>query len=786
MTSYSLILQKFNTEFRNGASFTGAPSDFSIDLKANVGEVVKLTQTIDISVTVNPLEIQTITYNATADATYGEFIGTGIDFLNEGLYADAVLHVTWGGNAPVSVTVQYVTGTGLNTIKVTKANLIAAGIVDGEIRTDFKFRLTSVPDTLIYKYGLNKNDYTGTSYTSWYDSNIQGYYISNLTTSLQTMTRIGTGVKSWDLSTIQAKFDSTSGTYFHRYTVEHVFKVPHYVVGEYGNIYDNTSPSRFSGTASIRYDNGWFFGGTKLGEFIKVELKGMPGNVGYFYESYNGYANNYLVQNVLISNIDNSGVLESSVLNTVTFQIKKNSAGNFSASSKVILYHSKLPIETEYQNKTTVWDTLWIYERQITTDTIGPVSGTIITNFEVTVNADPTILDVTAEIQYTTDQQALILNGSNYLLWVSVGYEGAINPDDRVAIPVSLGQFSKSLDVPGLITAAGSKFYEPYDSPYTNGMDTITGFDGDVLRAQLNITKLSNPVGAKAEISVSKVEFKIITTDGDQEGELLNVNIPLGSLQFVNVAGYRHQILNSNVPGALNMPQSLSINRLQAFCTIPVGASPTQDIEFTIGFQTPWRDWIVNNSIPNELYNVALPNNNKNFKTSNYSNASGFEIFAVWDVTIKVGDVETIYRKETFESLITDFDTSGSAGFSAAISYFTSSGQVYNLFNNENVLIVAEFTHALGTITKANIEGYIWIERDGSSEEPFYLHTSLDTNMPNSPLTPSNTLALGNTTFVEYSSTNNKVTLFCYTNKNNIQDGVNYNVYARIKNKTVL
>lgn len=785
MTNYSIIAQRFNTEFRNGSTFATNPTtDFSVDLKANVGELCKLTQTIEISVTVNPDEIQTIQYNATSDATYGEFVGTGINFMTQGLYTGAVLDVTWGGGPAVSATVSIISGPGYNTLKVTKANLTTAGIVDGDIRTDFKFRLTSVPDTLIYKYGLNKNDFTGTNYTSWFDNNIQGYYISNLTTSLQTMTRIGLGIKSWDLSTVQAKFDSTSGTYFHQYTVEHTFRIPHYVEGEYENINDGTSPDRFLGTASIRYDNGWFFGGTTLGEYIKVEIKGGPGNVGYFKESFNGYANNYAIQNVAISNADNSGVLEGTVVNTLTFQIKKNSAGNFSSSSKVILYHSKLPTQTEYQNKTTDFSTLWIFESLVTTETAAPVSGTIITNFNITLNADPTILDVTADIQYTAAQQSLIFNGSNYLTWISVGYEGAMNPDDRVALPVDLDQFSKDLDVPGLITGATVTFFEPFEF-YTGvrGITTWTGFDGDLGGTNFEVVRDTSIYSA-----ITKVQFKIISTNGTDEMELLAIDVPIGKVQVVELGSEFYQILNTNTPGSFTLPTNTLLNRIVGETTVPSAPTGSQTYNFRLGFQTPWRDWIFNNTVPNDLYDVTIPQNNQNYKTSNYSNVDGYEVFAVWEATATTqAGVSTITRKLTAESNVTDFDTAGSAGFSGVVKVYTPSVvQTTDLSPYENRIIVVDFPHALGTITKANLEGYIWIERDGSSEPPWFLHSSLDFTKLGHPLLPTDTESTGNTQFVEVRSINNLVQLICQTDHNQIQDGVTYNIYGRLKNKTIV
>lgn len=784
MTEYKVIFQEFRNEFRNGSNFLTDPTDFSVDLKTNAGELNQVIQTVQIHVIINPDEIQLIQFNTTADATYGEFVGTGVNFINEGLYTGAVIDVFWSGVGPISTTVQLITGPGFNTIRVVKAALITAGITDGQVGTDFIFRLTSYPDVLVYKYGLNALGSTGTNYTGWYDLNEQAYFITNLTTSLQTMTPVGLGIISWNLSSVQAKKDGTVSTYFHQYTVEHIFRVPQYVEGEYTDIFAGTSPNRYIGTNTIAYDNGWFFGGTTAGNNIKAEIKGGNGNVGFYRESYNGFANNFEILNVAITNADNSGVFEGTVVNTVTFQVK-NYAANFTSTSKLIIYHSKLPTVTEYENKPTAWATIWMFESLSTVASASPVSGTIITNFNTTVNADPTLLDVTADIQYTTDQQALILNGSNYLLWVSAGNLGALNPDNRVSLPVSIGAFSKNLDIPGLITSAQVDFYEFFDNSLADPRANWTGFNGDVGRTSLSIDKLSNIVDARTTYSISKVEFKIFATDGTLTGELLNINVPLGPPQFINSNGYKHQIINSDVPGGFNMPQTLAINRMVATSTIPPSASPTQAAFFRIGFQTPWRDWLYNASIPYEFYDTAFTNNNQNYKTSNYSNVNGFEVWAAWYVTMLVGGIETIYEILPPESNVYDFDTNDGT-FTATTTYYDQVGNLTNnLYIDQNVLIKMDFVHALGTITLADIEAYMWIERDGSSVQPSFLHSSLDLTDPLNPLEPSQEVSGTNIQFVEIVSANNLVTIYCRTNRDNLQAGVTYNTYGRIKNKTV-
>jgi len=794
MTSYSILEQRFNDEWNNGFDFSTNPTTvYTTDLQGNVGDRIQLTQQIQISVSVNPDQIQTMTYYPTADATYGEFVATGINFMSQGMYVGAVINVDCGIFGVQSCTVGLLYGSGYNKIKVTKANLITAGMTTETTRTDFRFRLTSVPDAMLYKYGINPNGFAGINYTSWFDSCTQGYYISNLTGSLQDMTRIGLGIKSWDLSeSIQGRYDGTVSTYNFQYTVVHQFRIPFYIDGEYDNIFQQTSPDKFIGTASVTYDNGWFWGGNTVGEYIKAELKGGIGQVGYFWENFNGLANNYEVQNVAISNADNSGVLEGTVANTVTFQVKKNN-GNWNAGvDKLIIRHSKLPTETEYANKTEIFDDIWIFDQVAQLEGAAAGTGTdVITVCTVDINADPTLLDVSFVATYDTGEQARIFDSSNYLIFVTAGVDPAAG-NDRVTLPVDLNQFSKNLDISGLITGVDVEFFEPFEAfGGSRRLSSWTGWNGDLGGCKATVTRAAYAPIVGLNNKITKAEFKIFTTNGTDTAELLSINVPIypnpsGIFSQVTVLGYAHQIINTSVTAGFNLPANEDLNLLQASSTIPVIASASQVMTFYVGFQTPWRDWIQNLNIPNSFYDNAYPQNNQNYKTSNYSNVDSFEVFAAWDFTVTtLSGISTVYRKLTFESNIANFDTSG-GGYTGSTLYYDESNQLtQNIFIDQTVRIEISFAHSSGTITLANIEGYIWIERDGSDQASWFLHTSKDwTNVLN-PLTPSDTLNTGNYQYVEVVSSNNLIKLICYTNRDNLQDGVNYNIYGRIKNKTL-
>jgi hypothetical protein len=144
------------------------------------------------------------------------------------------------------------------------------------------------------------------------------------------------------------------------------------------------------------------------------------------------------------------------------------------------------------------------------------------------------------------------------------------------------------------------------------------------------------------------------------------------------------------------------------------------------------------------------------------------------------GGINTDYELYSDSSTIADFDTNGGT-FTAITKLYDESGDLTdNVFTDQTIKIEIEFTHALGVLSKSDLWGRIWIEQENATGNPSDLSTHKDFTNPLSPIMPSDTLVTGNTTLVEIVSVNNLVTLICFTNKDNIVDGVNYNIYGRL------
>ena len=787
-SDFNTISKEFLSQFVNGPNFTLDLLNTTARPQFNEGSIGKIIETISLSITVNPFASVSMKFQETADATFGILMSPSLNFIDEGLWAGALVDVEFDNQTVTGLQIGIISGPNYLNLQIEKAALIAAGMFDGETRTDIVIKLTSAPKVLNYKYGLNPLDLNTPNYQSPFDSNEQSYYVFDIPNSPSTVPMIWSGSQiGVDLGSVIITFDGTVGTYNHEYTLQHVFKVPYYFEGEQDNLKNQIVPFRHAGTKSLKYGNGFFFGGTTSNYSAIFEDVGGTnpgaGNIGYPGESFNGGINNYEIEDLVITNSSATGKLEATETNTVTFGLRKNNA-IWAVGQKVILTHSKLAISLEYQNQTTPYNTIWIFENLGQDEGIAPVSGTVITNFEFNIDGgDPNLMNVTADIVYTSPQQVLISSQADYWLEVTVGDETlTAELMDRVNLTVDQNKYSKNLDVPLLITAPTMKFF-PSWSGYAGAkfFKDFTGGDGDLWGGEYAWTQ-STVLGAK----INKAVFKVIAEDGSgNKFTLLSKNFNLGALDVFDDGTYEYQIINTNFLDVFNLPTSEPLNHIIASILIPIGLpSTTQTALFRIAFQTPWQEWIENLTVDNVFYDNTLPNNNKNQKTSNYSGVSGYEIYGILTLNVENNvnpEQATVYNLYSDASTILKFDDVGWVGFTSTFRYIDENGDpTLNLLKSQNVRIEIDFDHALGIIILADLKGFIWIEPENSTAQPWFLSTEKDYTDGLNPLQPTDTLVTGNTQFVEMVSIAGKVTLICQTNRDNLTSGVIYKVRGRL------
>lgn len=786
MNNFYIESQKFYNQFRNGQNFSLNLTEYTDNITGNVGEIQKVVTELTTSTEVYASDFGSVTYTELTSQGQFEFSGS---WFNEGISVGATIQIEWDGNT-VEETVISSNGSLGNTLRTTKVNL--GSLLDGA-RTDFVFKVKSAPNFLYYKYCLSPLTSSTNNYTSPFDANEQAYYayLSGLTT----LNTLGGAIESWNLGAVTAEFISTTvinGSYVHEYAFNHTFKIPYYIDGQLGNIDNLTPPNNLIGSNTYKYGFGVFMAENNSDVNRNFEYTGNSGSVGYFNENFNGFANNYEILNLEFSN---GNQLEGTLSNTVTFQIKNNSI-DFVTGDTIILTHSKLPSENEYSNKIDVFDDIWLFENiEIEIDAVA-TSGTIFDSAEVTLNADPTLLDVTIDIVYTTAQQLLIEEDKNYLLFATVG-NPLLDPaiQDRVNLIIDQNNWDYDNDVYGLVQNNVIKFLNSNNEIGNSSYPTdFKGWDGDFVGCRFNFeTK------ADENAFISNAVFRLMGYDGTEYFEINSTQIPVPNFQIVTVdsALVPYQICNTDVQNGYNITSAESFNRITLESTVPATSGTWQEWTGSLAFKVDWRSWIQNLNVPNVFYDSAEPNNNQNQKTSNYSNTNGYDIYAVIDLTISkafytsnvagtkitlagVDPNPTVYRLKSESSLILDFDDDGALGslVTAETFYYDENNNLTeNLFINENVRIEIEFTF---TSLPAKVEGEIIIEPENTTQQEWRLSTAKDWTNNESPLKPTDTLLIGNTTLVEQTVSGNVITLICQTNRDNLNNGINYNVYGRL------
>lgn len=789
MVNFRYISDKFYNEFRNDDgtyTFPDNLTEYTTFLQGNAGELVKVVREIEISATVNELQNLSIKYVATGNATYGTFVAPSIDWYKEGLYDGAIVTVIIdrGKTTLTNIDIDVISGSGNSVLRLEKAQLGA--LEDGETYQDIIVKLESAPKWLTYKYGTIDNEATSVDFTSLIDGTEQAYYAQDIDTSptTTTMTLLGRDAGSNLTDDLTITYDGTGATnYDFQYTLEHTFRIPFYKEGEFGNILTGTIPRRRA--TNLKYCSGAYFGNSDS-KPISYEDLGKNGNTGYFNENFNGRRNFYSIVDFTISNASGTGKLEATEANTVTFSIQSSTAAGFVGGEEIILNVSKLPTDNESQYKLDSFDTVWLFDTIRLSDGAGAASSGRISAATMAFNVITTNLDVSFELDFSSDDQDLITSINNNLITVTLATQNLSDPFSNDRATIARGDtYTKNPDQTGIITAQQATIYPESEYDSGTGYTNFDGYNGDLLGQNTTFT-----VDVSDEPLITGVRFMVVADNGTNYFELYGYSFPIGAISTTTVGGNQKQVLTLVNNLDFNIPSSELINRAILVAQSPASAGSTQTWEMEIGFQIPWREWILNQNVPTSFIDYSEPNNNLNNRTSNYSGVNGFTIKTLVRVEVRseVSDPDaqtettftTYYELFSDESTILDFDNAGGGGFSLAINYTDINGDpTSNLDINNDVQIDAVFTHSLGVLSDANLFGYIWILPKNGIGQPWFLSTDLDLTNQLNPLQPTDTQATGNYQYVEMVSVSNQVTLTCATNHNNLT-AQDYIVYARL------
>jgi hypothetical protein len=780
---YKVISKKFYNQWRNYdfalGDWVNNLTEFTERLQGNSGETLRLEEQIQVGTIVNENKVIPMDFVESEDIIRGELL----DFSKEGLFVGAALSIEFDGET-ITATVERITngGTDLVIDSTASTNIAATKWAKDITRTDVCIKVTTRPEYLLYKYGVIPNTNTSPSYLSPLDQCEQSYQLNGITGSYQIMNWSGKDIGS-SFGTVRVKFDSTSD-YLHTFTITHDFVIPYYKEGEIQNIQNQDNPTDLKRNSSLRYSNGFFFGGDRNNVTLQYEDLGDLGNVGYFGDTFSGNVGDFEVKNYAVSNASDTGKIEVTEVNTITFSIEDVVGGPFVGGEEIILNHSKLPDSLTYTNSRESFDDTWITSALRVTEGAGAIGVGVFSNVTMVLNGGTGELDVSADITYNSDQQDKLSAESFVGVYFTIANRNTSDPVgmNRGNYVVKADNNSKDEDITGLVTGWQPTIYSHGEFDGGIGYSDFNGWDGD-FNGQEWTFKLAQSLTGENNLIIGAA-FLVVADDSTNETffELFRQNIPI-QVQFDTGFGIQYQILDVDLVNNFNLPSTELINQIKFEAEIPGAPTVVQTFNGSIGFRVPWREWVQNLNVPIQFWDSAEPQKNRNEKSSNYYGGN-YNIKTVLELRI-ASDVDqgtkvTTYYLLSDGSIINDFDVTSNT-FTAVTNYFDTGGDpVENLFINEDVRVEIEFSHTLGTIPTSKLEGRIWIEADQGTAQPWDLSSIDDWTDPNNPLVPTDTLLTGNTTLVEVDTVNNLVTLICKVDSSKLVEDQVYNIYGRL------
>lgn len=769
--------RKFFCQHRNGDNFTDNPSDFTTYFQGEIREKFRLEVTYDVyTITTATAFSQITVFDAgakmglTLPATTWDYEGFVV--------GDSV--IIESGGVTRGATVDSVLGSTMYLSSLT--DLIAVfGFVDGASQSDLTIKVTTQPEGLVFKFGIQPNSLLSSSFNSLLDGQEQAYSLNNFSGTYLDLNYLADN--SSDLGGVRYKYDGVSGTgnYIFRFTVQHDFRMPHYIIDWLTAYSSGSIPAAFAGTESFRYLSQLRFAKNILNPNDKKIFNDAfeLGSVGFQNQNFNGGAVNY----ELISIDYNTGEApEVTTTTTVTAQIKKTN-GDFDDGIKLYLYHSKLPQESEYKENTNTFDYNFLTDQLFVFEGVGSSSSVIINNFEGNKDVDESIIQVSFDLTYPDTDR--LINGDYITLQLAVEEDG-LTPieSDRVLIGLDTVQVTKDSDITGLAADFNAVIKERSSGDSATNINTWINRCVEV-DFNFDITKGLGKEALSGFLTGLKFDLVAWNTTTDEFFSLDSYSFPIGFVPQVNVGGGVYQLLNIDTTRFLSVPISDQLREVQLEMSAPGSYQTTQEVSGKLGFIVPWQEWIQNPDVPTVFYDGAIPDEfyNLNNRTSNYSGVEGYQIYIFLTASIlsEPSGLNTNYILFSDASSVYDFEEDGDG-----TGWATDSIKVLNADDEElgdfdgtqpNKIEVIASNPDLSSISAQSLRAEIVIEPKNNTGRHYRLHSSLNWLEAGNPLYPVS----GETNVkIDVDVPGGTVTLTCMCDGTLLNPLKSYNIYYHI------
>lgn len=784
------IDRKFLCQHRNGDTFATNPTtDYVPYSQGDVIEKLKF---------VGQYEVQTVTSAGIGVEIKAETVGSQIKLthpfsnwdVEEGFVSGNSVYITANGNNTTG-TVDSIAGTEMF---LTAASFFSnLSTTDGDYREDYVIYSTTAPTTIRFMFGLipiNTFQAVQNSYASLINGEDQLYTGSGLSGSPTTLDYSAN--PATDLGSVDVTYDGASGTgsSVFTFTIEHIYRIPHFIEDWLTNYINGTIPPNFQGNGTYSYVNYMNFGNNinNPNEGKIFEDSFQNGSTGFVGQNFNVSSTDYSLDS---SVIDISGTVvtipEVTETNSFTVTIDRASA-NFTAGVKVYAYVSKLPSTADATDQANTYDTNFVLDQHDVLEGAGASSSSIILNLDANIDGgDPKALDITFDLAWSAEQQGRFDTNDNLFVGI-VLEDGALTAplSDRTLVKVYAGVVSKNPDISGLITQNQIDIFSTATDPtlitptsdidtwdnrayYLDGYFRLTKYadSDDALLSSFKVSTIARKPGTDTFFVIDEYIFPT-GTDSKVPGTIVNVD----------GTGYQSFAVVSTRPVG-NVPEDDDLRKVELISTIPGSFQNYQEFNWWLGIEIPHRDWILNPDVDTVFYNGSLPDEfyNLNRKTSNYSNSNGYEIFIVATATVIKDGISTTYHMGSDQSAVADFDVDViGTGWSAETKY-------YDLFDNEidvpyegeNCRVEVTITHPVSAA--ADAAGEIVFEYTGETGQTHRLSSEVDWSGALNALEGLS----GSETLVTATQPNTTTTVLeCIIKGEFLFDGVDINTYGHL------
>ena len=679
----------------------------------------------------------------------------------------------WNGSAVMTVTVSEIIDS--NNFRVSNT-FTQATWTTGKITN-----ITAITH-LIFNYNLVEN---GSSFVGLTDGELQELRCTTLdaTNIVTNQPCFFQGAKTYQTGSASIIGKGVSNGK-QKFELTHTFLVtPLYLAGQDAT----TKPAYFEGGESLNLINRIQIG-KNFSDNLNVILPTLPKNIGWYNESFNGGSSKYYIQSLVYGNTINA--LDFNVSNTVTIVLK--TTGTFSGNfTRTRLNFNYLPDNSsDYIGNNQLYIDNFQFDSVISTSTDGTTfTGTNIIKSVTSVKNDSTTITVTAVLELSAGNRAVIKGNKNYILSLSTEDWNAPTVFDRVNLLVDYKSFAVQLANTDIVNFDTVFIQHPYNTRSFGIMNNefdVMPVDDVVCNTSFNInfTDLQND-GIKILNVKPQLKLKH-ATEADIILDSFNINTT-----NIDVVNYDYstggKLAIQNIAFSQGRPFKIP-NEIRRNVVLTRDfdndneALNTYAYALNFPFMMRWEYWkqLILSNINSDFFDTTEEFNGINNDWTRLASVPGWDF--VYSVTVEIIRLGVTYS-QTEDYILNSVDFLANSDYSnnTIKSYDINtadplnSGAIWYLKGYENTKIIATFNKSGDAINPCVV---LWIETYESGGQSDIRRISSEHDNDAQSWFVDNKVVVTNPSAGVYKGT-------AYIDSTKLPQNTKYTIYARIYDKNV-